>query len=67
MLILKVLILVMQCWQKLFFDEGLLVDAWFTNAHMNDSTFRNVDGSAGYAIDRISKFNGASMNNVIIL
>ena len=51
---------------EVIFDEGLLVDAWFTNAYMNDSTLRNVDGSAGYAVDRISKFNGASMNNVII-
>jgi uncharacterized protein YjbI with pentapeptide repeats/plastocyanin len=51
---------------EVIFDEGLLVDAWFTNAHMNDSTFRNVDGSAGYAIDRISKYDDASMNNVII-
>jgi len=52
---------------QVIFDEGLLVDAWFTNAHMNDSTLRNVDGSAGEeSRDRISKFNGASMNNVII-
>jgi uncharacterized protein YjbI with pentapeptide repeats/plastocyanin len=49
------------------FDDGLLVDAWFTNAYMNESTLRNVDGSAGEDAERkIAKFDGASMNNVII-
>ena len=33
---------------------------------MDESTLRNVDGSAGYAIDRISKYDDASMKEVII-
>ncbi|MDC0927871.1 pentapeptide repeat-containing protein [Nitrosopumilus sp.] len=48
------------------FDEGLLVDAYFTNAYMDESTLRNVDGSAGGGIDRISKYDDASMKEVII-
>ena len=52
---------------QVIFDEGLLVDAWFTNANMNESTLRNVDGSAGHDAERkIAKFDSASMNNVII-
>ena len=47
-------------------DEGLLVDAWFTNAFMEGSTLRFVDGSAGGAIDRISNFENANMKETII-
>ena len=47
-------------------DEGLLVDAWFTNAFMEGSTLRFVDGSAGGAIDRISNFENAKMMGTII-
>ena len=57
----------MHCCYQVIFDEGLLVDAWFTNANMNESTLRNVDGSAGHDAERkIAKFDSASMNNVII-
>jgi len=52
---------------RVIFDEGLLVDAWFTNAHMDESTLRNVDGSAGHDAERkIAKFDSASMKEVII-
>jgi uncharacterized protein YjbI with pentapeptide repeats/plastocyanin len=47
-------------------DQGLLVDAWFTNAFMEGSTLCNVDGSAGGAIDRISNFENANMRETVI-